>query len=84
MSDSCNSAALQSEKFNMQNKPIPNSNPHITDLVIEDMKKRKEEGIRRYGVPLQAGNGRDALQDAYEEALDLCQYIRQYIEERNG
>lgn len=68
----------------MQNKPIPNSNPHITDLVIEDMKKRKEEGIRRYGVPLQAGNGRDALQDAYEEALDLCQYIRQYIEERDG
>lgn len=84
MSDSCNSAALQSEKFNMQNKPIPNSNSHITDLVIEDMKKRKEEGIRRYGVPLQAGNGRDALQDAYEEALDLCQYLKQAIEERSN
>ena len=67
----------------MQNKPVPNNNSHITDLVIEDMKKRKELGIKRYGTALQADNGRDALLDAYEEALDLCQYLRQAIEEQS-
>lgn len=67
----------------MQPNPIKNENPHIADLVINDIKRRKIDGIKKYGTPLQAGNGRDALQDAYEEALDLCQYLKQAIEERN-
>jgi hypothetical protein len=65
-----------------QPAPVANSNPHITDLVCVDLRYRKQEGIKKYGVPLQAGNGRDALQDAYEEALDMCQYLKQAIEER--
>lgn len=70
----------------MQNKPIPNNEPHIADLVIEDMKERKQIGIKRYGVALQPHNGRNALQDAYEEALDLVQYLKQRIieDEKNG
>lgn len=64
-----------------QLQPIENTNPHIADLVIEDMKARKELGIKRYGTPLQAFNGRNALQDAYEEVLDLTVYLRQCIEE---
>jgi hypothetical protein len=65
-----------------QPDPIPTSGPAIADLVLADLTARKAEGIRRYGVPLQAHNGRDALQDAYEEALDLALYLRQAIEER--
>lgn len=65
-----------------QAAPIPNGNPAIADLVVADMLERKAIGIQRYGVPLQAGNGRDALMDAYQEALDLCVYLRQAIEER--
>ncbi|HEY9750522.1 MAG TPA: hypothetical protein V6C63_17705 [Allocoleopsis sp.] len=65
-----------------QQLPTPNGNPHIADLVIEDMKARKQLGIERYGTALQAHNGRDALMDAYQEALDLCVYLRQAIEER--
>lgn len=38
---------------------------------------RKRLGVERYGQPLQAFNGRDALRDAYEEALDLLVYLRQ-------
>jgi hypothetical protein len=33
-------------------------------------------------MPLRAHNGRDALVDAYQEALDLCVYLRQVIQER--
>jgi len=66
-----------------QPPPIANNHPHIADLVIQDMANRKQLGIERYGTALQPFNGRDALVDAYEEALDLCVYLRQAIEERN-
>ena len=55
----------------------------ITPLVIQDLEQRSKVGIETYGRPLQANNGRDALWDAYEEALDLCQYLRQVIEEQS-
>lgn len=41
-------------------------------------------GVTRYGTPLQPHNGRDALRDAYEEALDLVHYLRQAIYERDN
>lgn len=47
------------------------------------MKNRDQMGRKKYGTPLQPNNGRDALQDAYEEALDLAVYLRQAIYERN-
>lgn len=65
-----------------QPAPIPNDRSDIQSLVIADVASRREHGIRTYGTPLQAHNGRDALQDAYEEALDLAMYLRQMIEER--
>jgi hypothetical protein len=68
----------------MQPSPIRNTLPAIQDLVAADVAERKQVGIERYGTPLQAFNGRDALRDAYEEALDLCQYLRQAIYERDG
>ena len=52
--------------------------------VIADMEDRRRLGIARYGTPLQPHNGRDALVDAYEEALDLAVYLRQVIEERRA
>lgn len=65
-----------------QPSPTPNFNVPIWDLVILDMKSRDEMGRWKYGVRLRAGNGRDALRDAYEEALDMAVYLRQAIEER--
>ncbi len=53
-------------------------------LVIADMKARRLHGIEEYGVPVQPHNGRDPLVDAYQEALDMCVYLRQAIEERRG
>jgi hypothetical protein len=64
--------------------PTPNNLPCIQDLVMEDIAKRKEIGIQRYKTGLQPFNGRDGLQDAFEEALDLCMYLRQLIYERDN
>jgi hypothetical protein len=43
--------------------------------------ERKNYGFEKYGTILQANNGRDALQDAFEEMMDLVVYLRQYLEE---
>ena len=56
----------------------------IWELVIQDMQARDQLGRRKYGVPLQPYNGRDALKDAYQEALDLCVYLRQALYERDN
>jgi hypothetical protein len=65
--------------------PVPNGGGEsIHSLVIEDIRARRELGVSRYGIPLQAHNGRDALRDLYEELLDACAYIRQVIEERDS
>jgi hypothetical protein len=56
----------------------------VHDLVAADVRDRKQLGLQRYGTLLQAGNGRDALVDAYQECLDLACYLRQAIEERSA
>ena len=49
------------------------------ELVIEDMKKRNQTGFKRYGKYLFPFNGRNSLQDAFEECLDLCVYLKNKI-----
>lgn len=44
-------------------------------------RERDRLGVRKYGTRLRAHNGRRALVDAYQEALDLAVYLRQCIEE---
>jgi hypothetical protein len=70
----------------MKEQPPPkrNDTTPIVTLVKQDLDERMKKGVETYGMPLRAWNGRDALQDAYEEALDLCCYLRQAIQERNG
>lgn len=74
--------ALAAEHGWGQPAPEPNDGASMHDLVIADMASRKEFGLAKYQSLLQAHNGRDALQDAYEESLDLVVYLRQEIEER--
>lgn len=47
--------------------------------VIRDLKERELFGIKKYGTPLQVNNGRNALIDAYQEALDLVMYLKQKL-----
>jgi hypothetical protein len=58
--------------------------PSVQDAVITDIELRKAVGLERYGTLLQPHNGRDALQDAYEEAIDLAMYLKQVILERES
>jgi hypothetical protein len=51
--------------------------------VAADFRRRDRKGKRTYGTRLQPFNGRDALRDSYEEALDLAVYLRQAIYERD-
>jgi hypothetical protein len=67
-----------------QPKPKPNNHPAAWDLVLKDIKKRDDFGLRKYGVRLQPYNGRDTLQDVYEELLDAVVYIRTLLYERDN
>lgn len=51
-------------------------------MVLGDMHDRREQGIAKYGTPLQPWNGRRPLVDLYQELLDAAVYARQEIAER--
>lgn len=55
----------------------------VTDAVVADMIQRREHGRAKYGTELMSHNGRDALADAYQEALDLAVYLKQALLERD-
>lgn len=63
--------------------PTPTDGAHVHDLVAAELMKRKELGTNRYGTPLQAHNGRDALVDVLDELLDAACYIQQLIIEKS-
>ena len=64
-----------------QAAPSGQGNP-ILGMVLADLTNRALEGKEKYGEPLKAHNGRNALWDLYQELLDAAMYIRQAIEEQ--
>lgn len=75
--------AEESRRNTAQALPRRNDQTPVQDLVIADLERRKAVGLAKYGTLLQPFNGRDALLDAYQEAMDLTQYLRQALEERS-
>ncbi len=68
-------------------QPLPTFDPRVTpthELVIDDMRTRAEHGLAKYGAPLQPHNGRNSLQDLYEELLDATQYAKNELRRREG
>lgn len=60
----------------------------IVELVKDDLEARAQVGERKYGARLTAEqpchNGQSALENAYEEALDLTCYLKKaLLEEAN-
>lgn len=52
--------------------------------VVGDIIDRRQFGLDKYGTLLQAGNGRNALLDAYQEVQDMLVYLKQAIVENNN
>ena len=72
--------------MNLDARPQKDPSPgvaSVTDKVMADLEFRREMGILKYGGELKTHNGRDALIDAYQEALDLALYLKQAILERD-
>ena len=51
----------------------------ITKAVILDWASRAKRGIKKYNTTLDKNNHQNMLQHAYEEALDLAQYLKKEI-----
>lgn len=56
----------------------------IQDQVIADLEARKQQGKSAYGTLLYPHNGRDMMQDLYEELLDACCYVKGVMLERDN
>lgn len=67
-----------------QPAPVINDEPLVKDAVIADIEALCERRRQKYGTHLQPHNGRDALQDAYEELIDGALYLKQLLMERDG
>lgn len=69
---------------NGEPKPIPNNGPSMHDLVSKDLQERKDYGLNKYDSLLQAFNGRNFLQDIYEEMQDGIVYLRGALAEQEA
>jgi hypothetical protein len=54
----------------------------INPALVDIFRARREQGLAKYGVPLQAGNGRDICKDLADETLDRIVYAEQAAQER--
>lgn len=57
-------------------------NSKTLQAVIADLKSREEKGIKTYGGTVDQANltQEQWLQHAYEEALDLCIYLKKLMQ----
>ena len=51
----------------------------VTVSVIDDLASRAERGLKKYNTTLEENDHQNMLQHAYEEALDLAQYLKKEI-----
>lgn len=73
-------------EINQSSQPDPevNTNAPVVEWVVAFLDERAYLGEQKYGTKLQPHNGRDALRDAFEEAVDLAMYLAQALIERDG
>jgi len=62
---------------------MTNKHDSVWNHVITDMMNRNEFGAQKYNKYLLPNDGRDSLQDLYEELLDAAVYIKKVMIERD-
>jgi len=60
---------------------IDDGSASLRAFVLAEMRERHAYGMAKYPCALQPANGRDALADWYQEALDGAVYARQAVQE---
>jgi len=55
----------------------------LSKEIYQDLYDRNARGLDKYGHLLDDNNYQDMLQHAYEEALDLTQYLKKEIGNKN-
>lgn len=75
---------MRSAEHDPQPLPAMGDGRDVMRELIGIVERRRSVGIRKYGRTLEPGNGRDALIDARDEAVDLAAYLTQAILERDG
>jgi hypothetical protein len=58
---------------------IPKPKDTITTEVMKDLKSRADKGLQKYSTTLDDNDHQNMLQHAYEEALDMAQYLKKEI-----
>jgi len=56
----------------------------VGHYLLKDIKSRMKQGKKSYGKYLFTNNDRDAILDLYEELMDACFYIKQFMLERDS
>jgi hypothetical protein len=70
-------------KLREGDQPLPTGDeslPDIQSMVIADIEARRQVGIQRYNQALRPFNGRNTMQDFYEELVDATIYARSVLE----
>ena len=67
------------DQYNEYMKTVERPKDDITWDVIQDLTSRAERGLAKYNTTLEENNHQNMLQHAYEEALDLAQYLKKEI-----
>jgi hypothetical protein len=55
----------------------------VLPYVLQDFRDKAKVGLEKYGTRLRTNNGRDALADAYQEAVDKVMYLKQRLMEED-
>lgn len=66
-----------------RDQPLPaRGHLPVQSLLMGAIAERRDHGLRKYGRPLETGNGRDPLTGLWEELLDALSYLTQIRLER--
>ena len=67
------------QQFTKNMEQEKSTKDQITNLVIKDLSFRAERGLIKYNTTLGENDHQNMLQHAYEEALDMAQYLKKEI-----
>jgi hypothetical protein len=67
------------QQFTKHMEQEKSTRDQITNSVIKDLTTRAERGYVKYNTTLGENDHQNMLQHAYEEALDMAQYLKKEI-----